>query len=48
LLTVELFDNHGETDLRLTHERLPSEEARQAHRGGWQGTLECLEEFLRS
>lgn len=46
LLTIELFEADGGTDVILTHERLPNEELRQAHEGGWQGTLECLEEYL--
>lgn len=48
LLTVELSPSTGGTELVLTHERLPDEQLRTAHRGGWQGSLECLEEFLSS
>lgn len=46
LLTIELTPADGGTDLMLTHERLPDEAMQNAHRGGWQGTLECLEEYL--
>ncbi|WP_455200079.1 SRPBCC family protein [Kaarinaea lacus] len=46
LLTIEMSAANGGTDLILTHERLPSEELYEAHKGGWEGTLECLEEFL--
>jgi uncharacterized protein YndB with AHSA1/START domain len=46
LLTIELNATHDGTELVLTHERLPNKEACDAHRGGWQGSLECLEEFL--
>ena len=47
LLSIELFEKRGGTELQLTHERIPTEEMRQAHTGGWQGTLECLEEYLQ-
>ena len=47
LLTIEMFEADGGTDVVLTHERLPDEELRQAHEGGWQGSLECLEEYLQ-
>lgn len=46
LLTIELSSANGGTNLVLTHERLPNEQMRAAHQGGWQGSLECLEEFL--
>lgn len=46
LLTIELLEAEAGTELVLTHERLPTEELRQAHAGGWQGSLECLEEFI--
>ena len=46
LLTIEFKATDAGTDIVLTHERLPNEELRLAHEGGWQGTLECLEEYL--
>lgn len=46
LLSIEFFSAHGGTELVLTHEKIPSEELRHAHHGGWQGSLECLEQFL--
>lgn len=46
LLTIEFNDNNGETDIVLTHEKIPTEDLRTAHTGGWIGTLECLEEYL--
>ena len=46
LLTIE-FRAAGEgTELTLTHERLPDETMRDAHRGGWRGTLEGLASYL--
>lgn len=46
LLTIEISPGKGGTDLVLTHERLPNQELYEAHKGGWEGTLECLEAFL--
>lgn len=46
LLTIELSPVGDKTSLSLTHERLPDEQIRDAHESGWQGSLECLEEFL--
>ena len=46
LLTIELLPLGGKTRLTLTHERLPDEQVRDAHESGWQGSLECLEEYL--
>ncbi|MEJ2181636.1 MAG: SRPBCC domain-containing protein [Gammaproteobacteria bacterium] len=46
LLTIEMSAKGGGTDLVLTHERLPNEELYEAHKGGWEGTLECIETFL--
>jgi len=46
LLSIDILPASNGTDLILTHEKIPTEELREAHQGGWQGTLECLEEFL--
>lgn len=46
LVTVELFDRRGETELRLRHEQLPSEESRDRHSEGWNSVLDRLEEFF--
>lgn len=48
LLSVEMYAADGGTDLVLTHERIPNEELRKAHQSGWQGSLECLENFFAS
>ena len=48
LLSIDFIEKNGGTELVLTHERLPNKPAADAHRGGWQGSLECLEEFLAS
>lgn len=46
LLTIELQPVGDKTELILTHEHLPDEDLRNAHQGGWEGSLECLEEYL--
>jgi len=46
LLTVEFKSANGGTEVSMLHERLPNEQAAEAHRGGWEGTLECLETYL--
>jgi uncharacterized protein YndB with AHSA1/START domain len=46
LVTVELFDRGGSTELVLTHERLPNVEEREKHDHGWAGCLGRLEKLL--
>lgn len=46
LVTVELRDVEGGTEVVLTHTRLPSAESVQSHTHGWTGTLENLAAFL--
>ena len=46
VVTVELFDTVGGTELRLLHEHLPSEESRDNHNDGWKSLLNQLDEFL--
>lgn len=36
----------GASELQLTHTMLPNDEMADAHAGGWQGALECLDEYL--
>jgi Uncharacterized conserved protein len=47
IVTVELEDADGGTQLRLTHEQLPTEESRDSHTGGWNSALDKLEKFFR-
>ncbi len=47
LVTLEFAESNGGTELRLTHAQLPSESWRDAHRGGWSSSLDCLERYLR-
>ncbi len=46
LVTVELEDLGGETRLKLTHDRMPTEEAATNHNGGWSSSFEDLDLFL--
>jgi uncharacterized protein YndB with AHSA1/START domain len=46
IVTVELFDRDGGTELRLTHEPLPSEESRKGHTRGWNSALDKLEKLF--
>lgn len=46
LVTVELRDVAGCTEVTLTHERFVSSEARDKHLHGWDGCLENLAKFL--
>jgi uncharacterized protein YndB with AHSA1/START domain len=46
VVTIELFDRRGGTELRLKHEQLPSEESRDRHNEGWNSLLNRLEQFL--
>jgi len=46
LLTVEFNKTSHGTEVSLLHERLPNKPSADAHRGGWEGTLECLETYL--
>jgi uncharacterized protein YndB with AHSA1/START domain len=46
IVTVELDDAAGGTELRLTHEQLPNEASRDGHTGGWNSALDKLEKFI--
>jgi uncharacterized protein YndB with AHSA1/START domain len=46
VVTVELFEHSGGTELRLKHEQLPSGESRDRHNEGWNSLLDRLERFL--
>ena len=47
LVTLEFHEAAGGTELRLTHEALPSVSSRDKHGGGWGSSFDCLEAFLR-
>jgi len=44
-VTVEFFDREGGTEIRLTHEMLPTEASRHDHEQGWKSVLNKLENF---
>jgi len=46
VVTVELSDRDGGTELRLIHEKLPSEESRDRHNEGWNSVVDRLEKFF--
>jgi uncharacterized protein YndB with AHSA1/START domain len=46
VVTIELFERGGGTELRLRHEQLPSQESRDRHNEGWNSLLARLEQFL--
>jgi len=46
VVTVELDDADGGTNLRLPHEQLPSEESQDGHTRGWESALDKLEKLF--
>lgn len=46
LVTVEFRDLGGSTEVVLTHELFPNEQARDKHNEGWSGCLKRLEKIL--
>jgi uncharacterized protein YndB with AHSA1/START domain len=46
IVSVELYDREGGTELRLTHEQLPNKDSRDGHTRGWNSALDKLEKFL--
>jgi len=45
-VTVEFLDRKGATEVQITHEQLPSEELKEDHNKGWNGSLDRLEKHL--
>jgi uncharacterized protein YndB with AHSA1/START domain len=46
VVTVELSDRDGGTELRLSHAQLPNEQSRDGHTRGWNSALDKLERFV--
>ena len=46
VVSVEFSDRDSGTELRLTHEQLPSEASRDRHNEGWNSVLDRLGKFL--
>jgi uncharacterized protein YndB with AHSA1/START domain len=42
LVTVEFLDRGGSTEVVLTHELFPTDEARRGHEQGWTSSLDRL------
>jgi uncharacterized protein YndB with AHSA1/START domain len=42
LATVEFLEKDSATEIRIKHEKLPTNEVREQHRMGWEGCLEKL------
>ena|SRR5436853_563443 len=45
VVTVELSDRDGGTEVRLTHEQLPNDQSRDNHNEGWNNVFNNLESF---
>jgi uncharacterized protein YndB with AHSA1/START domain len=45
IVTVEFSDDESGTEVRLMHERFPSEESRDRHSEGWNSVLDKLQKF---
>lgn len=46
IVTIELSDRDGGTEVKLTHEKLPSEASRDRHNEGWNSVLDRFEKFF--
>jgi len=46
VVSIEFRDLGGSTEVCLTHEHLPTAEAREKHSHGWNGCLEQLQNYL--
>jgi uncharacterized protein YndB with AHSA1/START domain len=46
VVTVEFLARDGGTEVKLTHEKLPSTESRDRHNEGWNSVLDRLEKFV--
>ena len=46
IVSVDFSDRDGGTELKLTHEKLPSEASRDRHTHGWNSVLDRLEQYF--
>jgi uncharacterized protein YndB with AHSA1/START domain len=46
LVTIELGAAGAETELTLTHEKLPSQKSLDMHGQGWTSSLNCLDQAI--
>lgn len=45
-VTIEFFERGGSTEVILTHEKFPSDAARDEHNKGWTGCLDRLGQYV--
>ncbi len=48
LVTIELAEAGAETELTLTHEKLPSQNAIDLHSQGWTSSFKCLDAIVEA
>lgn len=48
IVTIDLHPRGNQTELVLTHEKLPDEKSAQGHKSGWTAIIEMLAEELRA
>ncbi len=48
IVTIELSESGGGTELRLIHDQLPNEQSRDGHNEGWNSAIDKLEKFVAS
>ena len=46
LVTIELAEAGAETELTLTHEKLPSQNSIDLHNQGWTSSFKCLDQAI--
>lgn len=46
LVTIDLYETEGGTELVLTHARFPTHQLMRQHEGGWGPTLDRLKELM--
>lgn len=46
LVTIDLYEKEGGTELALTHARFPTEQLMRQHEDGWGATLDRLKELI--
>src|ERR1700687_511503 len=46
VVTIDLVERAGKTELTLTHEKVPSDAARDEHNKGWTGSLDRLGQYV--
>lgn len=47
LVTIDLIDKNGSTEMILVHDKLESQNSVELHSGGWMGCLGQLDEYFK-